>query len=195
MPRVDTDRFYRDALARYGYNAEGVHWGSARTQQLRFAALRRYLPQDLSSLSLVDVGCGLGDLFLFLSERGETPLRYTGIDVVAPMVEAASRRTGRRILLRDVLTDDLPGGDYYLCSGAMNTLTREESERFIRRCYANAKRGFVFNLLEGHPRPGAFNHCRQEDMLPLAAELGAQPCFANDYLDGDFTVSLMRDSA
>lgn len=200
MPRVDTDYFYRGALARHGYSAEGVHWGSARTQQLRFAALRRFLPQDLSALSLVDVGCGLGDLFVFLSEGcgkepGEVPFSYTGIDVVAPMVEAAAQRTGRDILQLDVLTDDLPGGDYYLCSGAMNTLTRDESELFIRRCFAAADRGFVFNLLEGQQRAGAFNHFHQHELLPLATELGVEPCFASDYLAGDFTVSFMRGGA
>ncbi len=168
MPRVDTDSFYRGALARHGNNAEGVHWASTRTQQVRFAALRRFLPEDLSAVSLVDVGCGFGDLFVFLKELGELPFGYVGIDVVAPMVEEAAARTGRRILHCDVLQDELPGADYYVCSGAMNTLTRDESELFIRRCFSAAKQGFVFNVLKGRQREGAFNHFMQDDLLPLA---------------------------
>jgi hypothetical protein len=91
-------------------------------------------------------------------------------------------------------SDELPGADYYLCSGAMNTLTRDESELFIRRCFAAAKRGFVFNLLKGRQREGAFNHFMPDDLLPLATELGIKPDFADDYLADDFTVSFVRAS-
>lgn len=195
MPRVDTDSFYRNALARYGHNAEGVHWTSERTQQLRFEALRRFLPADLSELALVDVGCGLGDLYRYLVHQGDRPGRYIGIDVVAPMVEAAAERTGCEILQRDALHDPLPGADVYVCSGAMNTLTRDESDVFIRRCFAAAAQGFVFNLLKGRQRQGAFNHFMPDDLQPLAAELEIELRFAEDYLPGDFTVAFLRDGA
>lgn len=195
MPRVDADSFYRGALARHGYNAEGVHWASERTQRVRFEVLRRFLPRDLSEVTLVDVGCGLGDLYRYLVKHGDRPGRYIGIDVVAPMVEAAAERTGCEILQRDALRDTLPGADFYLCSGAMNTLTREESELFIRRCFGAATRGFVFNLLKGQPREGAFNHFMPDDLRALAAELDIEPRFAEDYLPGDFTIAFLRDAA
>jgi SAM-dependent methyltransferase len=195
MPRVDTDTFYRNALARYGENAEGVHWDSARAQQVRFAALRAFLPADLSTLTLVDVGCGLGDLFGFLTAAGDLPARYIGVDCVEPMVAIARSRTGCRILHRDVLTDPLPAADYYVCSGAMNTLTPEETELFIRRCFAVARRGFVFNLLKGRARPGAFNHCLPADLQGLADALGVEPSFADDYLPADFTAAFLRSAS
>ncbi|MGB5832625.1 MAG: class I SAM-dependent methyltransferase [Thiohalocapsa sp.] len=192
MPRVDTDSFYRNALARHGHNAEGVHWTSKRTQQVRFEVLRRFLPPDLSAATLVDVGCGLGDLFRYLVDQGDRPSSYVGIDLVAPMVEVAAERTGCRILQLDVLHDELPGAHFYVCSGAMNTLTREESEQFIRRCFNAATRGFVFNLLEGRQRDGVFNHFMPDDLRPLAAELGVEPRFVDGYLAGDFSAALMR---
>ena len=192
MPRVDTDTFYRSALARYGENAEGVHWDSTRAQQVRFAALRAFLPADLSALTLVDVGCGLGDLHGFLAAAGELPACYIGVDCVEPMVAIARSRTGCRVLQRDVLTDRLPGGDFYVCSGAMNTLTPEETELFIRRCFAAARRGFVFNLLKGRSRPGAFNHCLPADLRGLAEALGVEPLFADNYLPADFTAAFLR---
>lgn len=86
MPRVDTESFYRHALARYGDNAEGVHWRSTESQQIRFQVLRDLLPPDLSHLSLVDVGCGLGDLHAFLTARNDLPRQYIGLDAVQAMV-------------------------------------------------------------------------------------------------------------
>ena len=192
MPRVDTDTFYRNALAQYGPNAEGVHWNSERAQRVRFDALLGFLPANLSRVSIVDVGCGLGDLYGYLSAIGRLPASYIGIDVVVPMVEIARERTGCEILHRDVLADPLPGADYYLCSGAMNTLTADESERFIRRCFAVAGRGFVFNMLKGRTRPGAFHHCMPDDLRALAEELGVEPRFIDDYLPADFTAAFLR---
>jgi len=52
MPRVDTDEFYRNALARYGENAEGAHWHSTEMQQLRFKVLRQLLPARLPNVLL-----------------------------------------------------------------------------------------------------------------------------------------------
>ncbi len=37
MPRVDTDAFYRNALKRYGHNAQDAHWESARSHRVRCA--------------------------------------------------------------------------------------------------------------------------------------------------------------
>jgi SAM-dependent methyltransferase len=195
MPRVDTDSFYRNALSRYGDNAEGVHWNSTQSQQVRFAALREFLPAHLSDIVLADVGCGFGDLHGFLTAQGQLPARYIGIDVVEPMAEIARARTGCEILLLDALSDRLPAADYYVCSGAMNTLTPEETEQFIRRCFAAATHGFVFNLLKGRSRPGAFNHYMPEDLRPLADDLGVEPEFSDDYLYGDFTAAFLRTPA
>ncbi len=190
MPRVDTDTFYRNALERYGHNAQGAHWESARSQRVRFAVLRRLLPADLSALSLVDVGCGLGDLFRYLEVQGDRPGGYVGIDVVEPMVEIARLRTGEEVLLLDALRDPLPGADYYLCSGAMNTLTREETRLFIERCLAASRLGFVFNLLRGEDDCDTFNYWEPQDIETLARELGAECAIETGYMHRDFSAAL-----
>ena len=189
MPRVDTDDFYRNALERYGHNAEGVHWESADTQRVRFTVLRRQLPADLSGLILVDVGCGLGDLYHYLESESTLPGRYIGIDVVEPMVEIARARTGQRVLLVDALQDRLPQADYYVCSGAMNTLTREETRLFIARCLAASRLGFVFNLLLGPDRSDTFNYWVPDDIRILARDLAMDCTVETGYLREDFTVS------
>jgi len=192
MPRVDTDTFYRNALARYGHNAQGAHWESARSQRVRFSVLRRLLPADLSALTLVDVGCGLGDLLRYLEVQGDRPGHYLGIDVVEPMVEIARARTGLEILLLDALCDPLPDADYYLCSGAMNTLTREETRLFIERCFAASGLGFVFNLLRGEDDSHTFNYWEPEDIETLARELGADCVIETGYMHRDFSAALRR---
>jgi len=190
MPRVDNDSFYRHALARYGENAEGVHWHSTEFQQLRFRVLRDLLPADLTALTLVDVGCGLGDLHGFLAAAGELPRRYIGIDPVEPMVRVARARTGCRILQADALRDPLPEADWYLCSGAMNLLTPDETGCFIERCLAASRAGFAFNLLKGPAHSATFNYTDPDEIRALAGRLGAELTLVEGYLSGDFSARL-----
>jgi SAM-dependent methyltransferase len=190
MPRVDTESFYRHALARYGDNAEGVHWQSEASQQIRFQVLRDLLPSDLSRLSIVDVGCGLGDLYHYLEAHGERPHRYIGIDAVEAMVERARSRTGRKILQRDVLRDRLPMADWYLASGTMALLTPDETRRFIARCLSHARAGLVCNLLKGQDCSTTFNYQLPSAIESWAAELGVAVTIVEGYLHGDFSAAL-----
>lgn len=190
MPRIDTQVFYRRAIERYGPTPAGVHWNSADSQTRRFAALRRLLPAQLSALILVDVGCGFGDFYRFLAQQDALPRRYIGVDAVAEMVAIARERTGCEIMHRDALHDPLPCADYYVCSGAMNTLTREETYRFIERCLAASRCGFVFNLLRGPDRCSVFNYRQPEEILAWAKALGAVARLEEGYLCDDFAVAL-----
>jgi SAM-dependent methyltransferase len=190
MPRVDTESFYHHALARYGDNAEGVHWRSTESQQIRFQVLRDLLPADLSRLSLVDVGCGLGDLHAFLAARDELPRQYLGLDAVQAMVERARARTGCAILCCDVLRDPLPEADWYLASGAMALLTHEETGDFIARCLSAARHGLVFNLLKGHHQSLTFNYLMPEAIAELAETMEVELRIVEGYLAGDFSVAM-----
>ncbi|WP_456431624.1 class I SAM-dependent methyltransferase [Nitratifractor sp.] len=187
MARVDQDRFYKEQILRYGVTAQGVAWDSARTQRRRFAVLAEQLG-DLRASTLVDAGCGFGDFYLYLEERGNLPRRYIGIDLVPQMVDAARERTGCRILQRDILRQSLPVADWYVASGSMNLLSRTETAIFIRRCYEHARKGFVFNLLEGREREGEFSYWQLREARELLRPLGARVEIVTGYLEGDMTV-------
>ena len=192
MPRLDNTSFYLDSLTSYGETAKGVQWQSTQTQELRFKVLRSLLPEDLSELTLVDAGCGFGDFYRYLNRCSALPGRYIGLDVMEPMVEVARRRTGCEIRVCDVLNDRLPSADYYVCSGAMNNLTRDESWCFIRRCFEASTNGFIFNLLKGTDGPGSYNYQQPWDLAAYARELGAEPRLEEGYLCGDFTIGFMK---
>ncbi len=192
MPRVDTDDFYRTALAEHGETAQGVHWNSTASQQLRFQILRQLLPTDLGSFTLVDVGCGFGDFYCYLEQRGEPPRKYIGLDIMEPMVATARVRTGCDIFVRDVLTDSLPEADYYVCSGAMNTLTRKETRLFIKHCFAAARSAFIFNLLKGRNTSFTYNFYQPIEVVHIAHELGAECRIEEGYMSEDFTAIFVK---
>ena len=189
MPRIDQKDFYEKNIATYGMTAGGVAWDSARTQRRRFAAIASRLG-DLRNDSLVDAGCGFGDFYLYLREKGNLPKNYIGLDLCEAMVEEGRRRTGCRILRRDILRQSLPVADWYVASGSMNLLTRTETAIFIRRCFEHSRKGFVFNLLEGREREGIFSYWRPAEVRKFCANLGTKIEIVEGYLEGDMTVAL-----
>lgn len=190
MPRIDQTLFYTNTLKKHGSSARGVAWSDERRQKRRFAALLKQVP-DLSKVSVVDAGCGLGDLWLYMKERNRLPKRYTGIDLVDAMVEEARKRTGQAILRRDLLKDPLPEANWYLASGSFNLLTRFETILAVKRCLDAANRGIVFNLLRGKDRGGTYNYWLPREIEKACASFGKIAMYEG-YLDGDFTVKIEK---
>ncbi|WP_353661717.1 class I SAM-dependent methyltransferase [Hydrogenimonas sp. SS33] len=188
MPRIDQTTFYANALKKHGATARGVAWNDEKRQKRRFDALLKQVP-DLASCTIVDAGCGFGDLFLYMQHIGRLPKTYIGVDMMAPMVEEAQKRTGRRILQRDLLTDPLPEADWYLASGSFNLLTRFETLLAVKRCFDAAQKGIVFNLLKGRDKSDTYNYWLPREIKKACAGLGRITVYEG-YLEGDFTVKI-----
>lgn len=189
MSRMDNTKFYKAALTQHGHTSKGVHWNSDSSQQVRFDVLLGLLP-DITEMTLVDVGCGFGDLYCYMERK---PKCYTGIDIMDEMVKEAQKRTSCKIIKADVLQDNLPSADYYICSGAMNILSRFETYLFIRRCYEASTKGFVFNLLEGEDESLLYNYFQPKEIKKMAKELGAKFYMKKGYLPRDFSVFLEKE--
>jgi len=191
MSRVDNATFYHASITEYGLNARGVHWHSSQAQEIRFKQLLALLPAD--TRSVVDAGCGFGDLYWYMSDNQRTSIEYIGLDALEVMVSEAQIRTGRTIYQSDILNDPLPSGEFYLCSGALNILTRYEAHRFIRRCYDASSRGVIFNFLEGEDTSSTYNYLQINQIETLGHHLGARLKFRTGYYKEDCTVAFYKD--
>ncbi len=192
MPKVDNEAFYLSALKAHGETAQGVHWNSVESQEVRFRVLCSLLPEDLPDLRIVDAGCGFGDLYCYMVREGAPPADYIGLDVMEPMVATARARTGCEIRVCNILEDTLPEADVYLCSGAMNNMTREESQAFIERCLAASRRGFIFNLLKGWNTSTLYNLYLPREIRRLAQTLAVDYQILEGYLAEDFTTAFWK---
>ena len=88
----DTARtYYTEKLKQHGATARGVDWPSAASQYLRFVQLLKVC--DFSrAFSINDFGCGYGALLEYFQFREpRVAIRYHGIDISPPMIEAAQR--------------------------------------------------------------------------------------------------------
>ena len=193
MPRIDSEKFYTSAIEVHGTTAKGVNWHSKESQLIRFDVILELLPKKLDSLSVVDAGCGFGDLYLYMQKKKRTPKEYIGIDSLVDMYSIASEQTGCEILIADICKDSLPITDYYVCSGAMNVLQEFETHLFIKNCYASSKIAFIFNILHGDKQSQTYNYLTTSKIESIAKELGVKEVVLNEgYLEGDITVGFFR---
>jgi len=144
-------RLYGTALREGLNDAERVGWESTAVQRVRFESLLQALaPGDLdASTRLLDVGCGLGDLYGYLAETGRE-VDYTGIDVLPAMIEEArERHPGARFEVRDLLEMDTDRSwDVVICSGGLSASFGDEatSWMFIERLYELSNWVTAFNV-------------------------------------------------
>lgn len=190
MNRVDNEHFYQVGIQDHGYTPQGLRWHSRESQEVRFDQLVSLLPFDTQSI--VDAGCGFGDLCGYIRSRGKYTLSYIGLDALDVMVNEASMRTKEPIYQCDILADPLPEAEFYLCSGALNILTRHASTLFLRRCYDASTRGIIFNFLEGTKQSKTFNYLQASSLQKLGDKLGARVVFRRHYYDNDCTAAFYK---
>lgn len=192
MSHIDNQKFYYSGISEHGFSPEGLRWHSRQSQEVRFHQLVSLLPLDTASI--VDAGCGFGDLYLYLQTMGKNSIHYTGLDSLEIMVREASSRTGQSIHQCDILSDPLIEGEFYLCSGALNILTHDEGYRFIERCFNASSRGIIFNFLEGNRQSKTFNYLQAARIEKLGKRLDARIVFRRHYYDNDCTAAFYKRS-
>lgn len=185
-PRISTAESHYDIL----------DWANEESQHTRFSVLANNI--ELGGKSLLDIGCGLCDLWDFLNTKNITPI-YTGVDIVCEMVQqAASLHPDIEIQCADLFKESLPEGwenrkfDVVFCSGMLN-LDLGNSQNFtsfaIKRMAELSREYIVFNLLH-HRAENKYPHCVYHDpkkILSIARKLG-QPKLIDNYLPNDFTI-------
>jgi SAM-dependent methyltransferase len=189
MRKIENREFYKTALDKYGCSVRALHWNSRDSQESRFKVLLELIPEDLKTLHLVDAGCGFGDLYCYMKVK---PLSYTGLEIMNEMLEEARKRTECEILHVNMLSDVLPMADYYVCSGAMNILSRFDTHLFIRRALEHSRKGFVFNILHGDDESMVYNYFQDDEIRAMAKQFGVTCKIVTGYMERDMSVGFYK---
>lgn len=190
-------RFYEKNVREYKNDIKSVAWGSRKSQEKRFEILSEIA--DLRVRSVLDVGCGLGDFYGWLSSTYRN-IRYTGIDITPSMIEIASKSYPKtRFKIQNIL--DLkkltPSYDYVFASGIFNRRIAGHKyfvTKTIEKMFALCKRGVAFNVMstkadfmeenEYYADPGK--------MLDFCLNLSRKVVLRHDYMPHDFTVYIYK---
>ena len=109
---------YRNLLVKHGSGPEVGQW-SREGQLFRFEKLIQIC--NLNDLHVLDLGCGIGDLYPFLQKRFRG-VDYTGVDISPELIaEARKQHPAARFFCRDLQEDDINESfDVVLISGIFN---------------------------------------------------------------------------
>ena len=206
--------YYEGLLAEHGADFRALDWNNPESQKLRYQVLKEILVygKKASGVSVLDVGCGFGDLYgFFRAEKllSRHKIRYTGFDISPKLLEVARKKyPDAKFELKDILEErGLSKFDYIFCSGIFNIRTVDTGSHlgFIKsmllRMYDLVNYGVAANFLSEGALPisapedlnsGRYFYFKPDDIFNFCRFICSRYILRHDYHPGDFTVYLLK---
>jgi trans-aconitate methyltransferase len=172
-------------------------WKTDAAQLARFEVIAGLT--DFNQASVLDVGCGCGDLKAYLAQRF-AGLDYIGLDLQQDFIEAATGRykddTNTWFHLADFSQCQLPLMDIVVACGALSYRCEnlDYYRKMIEKLYSSATRVLIFNMLDNdtfNSGPLIVSHDRKA-IYQFCQAVCANVTLKTDYLDNDFTIMMAR---
>lgn len=202
MNEDDRSRYqlrYVERLQRFGYDPRTLGWHAGK-QAERFAVLTSFT--DLGAIdSVLDVGCGFGDLYGFLQSAGFHG-RYVGIDFVPELIETGcARLPGADLRVADLSvfeTDERFG--LVVASGIFNAKLQHEDnlahvQRSLSQMFALCTQVAAADFLTSYVdfRRDDLYYTSPEAVFAHAKTLTRRVSLRHDYMPFEFAVALFRN--
>lgn len=191
---------YNERLTSLGETAQALGWRDSAQQKLRFRLLAEIAP--LTGASILDIGCGFGDLLEYMTEAGAQEVSYTGTDLNPALVEVARKKHPSGLFHATTDLSQFADGsqDYVFLSGLFNFKIEDNTgfmQDTLRESFRIARRGVSFNLLGSYvdfKEDHLFYHDEKE-VFHFAKTLTRFVTLRADYPLYEFTVYLHKEEA
>lgn len=184
--------FYAQTHAKYGPSAQGVGWASEERQLARFRALTARVGGLYNEIeSLLDVGCGYGDLVAYLQVNRShwfPKLSYIGVDLHADAVEIAKKRYEHldncTFVWADVRDKEWYKQDMVVASGLLANYPSLAAREMVKKLWQLTGKVLAFNFVDGGQTNNAIScaWAYLSDLKPVHWEL------RHNYLEDDTTL-------
>ncbi len=198
LDKLYIQKFHADKIEKYGSeSAQSLAWFSVDDQLKRFEILTQI--GDLNDKSILDIGCGNGDLCYYLSQHF-TNFSYHGIDMIPAFLDNAIEKNkdfpDNTFYLGDFMQGALPVVDYVLVSGSLNYKNSDPDFIFkaITHLHAHSTIAFGFNLLSKTVNPdGILMTYSSKIITDFCKTLSNTVVVKENYCEGDFTVMVYKE--
>jgi len=189
--------FYEDNLNYHDDGHEVLGWGSEASQTKRFEILSKI--HDLNGHSVLDVGCGLGDLFMWF-KKNEIKVDYLGIDITKKMILKAKEKYPKASFkVCDLINSyhSINKYDFVLASGIFNRKINDHEEfveKMIRKMYGKCNHALGFNILSIRAEFKEKNeyYADPEKLLNYCRKLSNNVIINHEYMSHDVTYFLYK---
>lgn len=189
---------YNKRFEQHGRDIKTVGWGSEQSQRLRFEVLFRGL--NPKGKTILDVGCGLGDLIPFLESQTDGDFNYIGIDIAEKLVDDARLiygQAGRVFHAGDIFSITIPPIDIAVLSGALSfklPSINEYAFATMKRMFELSREAACLNFLTKYVdfELEKNQHYQPESIFSNAKKISKQVNLLHDYPLYEFTVQLIK---
>ena len=189
---------YSSLLQKYGDSYLSLNWGSKVSQHLRFKVLSEIglNPGD----SILDVGCGLGDLYEWL-KLNDIDIEYSGVDITPAMIDFARKRFPNVNFIEgngcNAFEDLNKRFDFILASGIFAHRQKNPVgflKDSIKDMFKISNKGIAFNCLSAWREEKDVDEFYADpvEILNYCRSISNRIIFRHDYHSGDFTIYLYK---
>ena len=186
---------YQLKYRKYGVDPKSLFWGSLGASHQRFRQM--WAEIDFNNKSVLDVGCGFGEMAKFLKKRYKG-VKYTGVDIVPEFIDEAEKKFPEyEFEVRDILEKPYSKKfDVVLASGTFNSNVEGNMEfrkKAIKAMFKHAKKVLAFNMLGRHPQPKNDSksniwYADSLEVLKYCLSLTRRVLLRHHYHPADFTI-------
>lgn len=195
-------QWYGDLARQNTEDYRALGYNQPSSQRKRFEAMCQLGP--FNGRRLLDVGCGTGDFFSYLLDKGIVP-EYTGLDITPELIERAKAKYADhphgRFQVGDILDfSSQPEYEYVIASGIFGLLSDNVEDRIeptLRRLFSLAREGVAINFLScqaSRHAPGRL-YVDPSRIMDMALKLTPSVVLNHNYLPNDFTIYIYRTPA
>lgn len=194
IDKINLNRFNTNNIEKYGFDSfKSLGWEMKEGQIARFKIFENL--GDLNNSSILDVGCGHGDLIVFLYEKYKE-IRYYGIDVEKTFLDVAIKKSitinNTAFFEGDFSNSELPFTDYIIACGSLNYTTSEKDYTYktINKLFNNCRKGFAFNMLSkiNNNKNNLLISHESEKIIAYCKSLTNNLQFYEGYYEDDFSI-------
>jgi len=201
MPSIEIDKAiaeYQTRFQRYGYSPKTLGWLKGK-QDIRFDILSSFY--NFTNKSILDIGCGFGDLYSFLSKKFGT-FQYTGCDICDFLIKEGKTKFPEASFFHgDFLSLEFTQPiDWALASGPF-TYKFEEMDNYefiyntMSKAFSLVRDGLSFDFSSDkvdYQLDETF-HASPEKILSMAYSFSRNVILRSDYMPFEFSVFIFKD--
>lgn len=202
-------KHYEECFEQHGDSHLGVDWPKIEDVDKRYRVMVDLIRLDLRSsedATLLDFGCGTGQLNTYLKNNNFSDINYAGLDISQKFIaHCRSKFPENEFYLRDILEDNfqIPSFDYWVMNGVFTEkreLSFEEMwdyfKKMIIKAYRFTNRGIAFNLMSKNvdwERDDLFHVSLDQLSGFLCKEISRDFVIRNDYGLYEYTTYVYKN--
>jgi len=189
--------YYQKLFDEYGVSPQSVGWGSKKGKQsIRFDVLCKI--GDLSNSTILDLGCGFGDLFGYLDYQ-KIKVNYHGIDINENLVSMGKKIYPKASLeYRDFEKKKFTKKfDWVIASGiTSHGSTYSHLTNIIKEMFRICKKGCSINFVSDNVDYKSKNlfYSSPEKIVSITKLITNRFVLKHDYMPYEFTLYLYKNN-